>query len=186
MQVIETSLAGVLILEPRVFADDRGFFLETYRREQFVELGIDVEFIQDNRARSAKNILRGLHYQLQHPQGKLCHVTRGEVFDVAVDVRRNSPNFGKWTGVVLSEKNHRMLYVPPGFAHGYCTLTDDVDFLYKCTDRYFPEGERSIIWNDPQIGIEWPVDSPLVSDKDRQAPLLADAECYEDDAYLRR
>lgn len=181
MKVIKTNLPEVLIVEPRVHGDERGFFLETYRRDRFAEHGIVADFVQDNRSRSAKNVLRGLHYQLQHPQGKLCYVVRGEVFDVAVDIRRNSPNFGKWTGVVLSERNHRMLYVPPGFAHGYSTLTDDVDFLYKCTDRYFPEDERSIIWNDPQIGIEWPVDSPIVSDKDLRAPQLADAECFAGD-----
>jgi len=177
MKVIETSLPGVLILEPQVYKDDRGFFLETYHRQRFAEHGIIAEFVQDNRSRSAKNILRGLHYQLRHPQGKLCHVIRGEVFDVAVDIRRDSPTFGQWTSVVLSENNFRQLYVP-GFAHGYCALTDDVDFTYKCTERYYPEDDRSIIWNDPQIGIDWPVDSPLVSDKDRRAPLLADAECF--------
>jgi len=168
MKVIETSLPGVLILEPQVYKDDRGFFLETYHRQRFAEHGIIAEFVQDNRSRSAKNILRG----------KLCHVIRGEVFDVAVDIRRDSPTFGQWTSVVLSENNFRQLYVPPGFAHGYCALTDDVDFTYKCTERYYPEDDRSIIWNDPQIGIDWPVDSPLVSDKDRRAPLLADAECF--------
>lgn len=178
MKVTETDLPGVLILEPRVFQDDRGFFLELYHRERFAEHGIVVDFVQDNRSHSKKNTLRGLHYQLHHPQGKLCHVTRGEVFDVAVDLRKDSAHFGKWTGVILSEHNHRQLYVPPGFAHGYCALTDDVDFLYKCSERYFPDDERTIIWNDPQIGIDWPVDSPLVSDKDGRAPQLADAECY--------
>ncbi len=178
MKVINTSLPGVLILEPHVHRDDRGFFLELYHRDRFAEHGIVEDFVQDNRSHSGKNTLRGLHYQLRHPQGKLCHVIRGEVFDVAVDIRRDSPDFGNWTGVVLSEQNHRQLYVPPGFAHGYCALTDDVDFTYKCTERYFPEDERSIIWNDPQIGIEWPIDSPLVSDKDLQAPQLVDAECY--------
>jgi len=177
MKVTNTSLPGVLILEPRVFRDDRGFFLELFNRLDFAELGIDEDFVQDNRSHSGKNILRGLHYQLAHPQGKLCHVIRGEVFDVAVDVRRESPNFGKWTGVVLSEQNHRLVYVPPGFAHGFCALTDNVEFLYKCTERYFPADERTIVWNDPQIGIDWPVDSPVVSDKDRQASKLVDAEC---------
>lgn len=178
MNVIPTSLPGVLILEPRVFRDDRGYFLETYHRERYSEVGISAEFVQDNRSHSVKNILRGLHYQLQHPQGKLCQVVRGEVFDVAVDIRRDSPHFGQWTGVILSEHNFRQLYVPPGFAHGYCTLTDDVDFLYKCTDRYYPDDERTIIWDDPQIGIDWPIAAPLVSEKDRRAPLLADAECF--------
>lgn len=168
MQLLETELPGVLILEPRVFQDDRGWFAETYNRRRFHEAGLRQDFVQDNHSRSIRGALRGLHYQLQHPQGKLCRVVRGEVWDVAVDLRGGSPTFGRWTGVTLSEANRRQIYVPPGFAHGFCVLSETADFLYKCTDFYYPEHERTLIWDDPTLSITWPIQEPLLSDKDRQ------------------
>lgn len=175
LNVIKTDLPGVLILEPQVFKDDRGFFLETYNLERFRAAGIPDAFVQDNHSRSKKNVLRGLHYQLPKAQGKLVRCSRGAIFDVAVDVRRGSPHFGKWTGAELSETNYRMLWVPPGFAHGFCAVTDDCDVLYKCTAVYDGAGDRSILWNDPDIGIRWPVAAPLLSPKDAAAPRLAAA-----------
>jgi dTDP-4-dehydrorhamnose 3,5-epimerase len=178
MKVTPTDLPGVLVLEPKVFGDARGFFLESFNQRVFNEAtGLDVQFVQDNHSRSAKGVLRGLHYQLQQPQGKLVRVVRGAVFDVAVDVRRSSPHFGRWAGIELTEENQRQFWVPPGFAHGFVVLSDSADFLYKATDYYAPAHERSVLWNDPRIGIEWPAGlAPLLSDKDRNAPLLADAE----------
>lgn len=172
MQVLETSLPGVMLIEPRVFGDSRGFFLETYRQDVLKEAGLDVDFIQDNHSRSTKGVLRGLHYQLTQPQGKLVRVTRGEIFDVAVDVRKGSPHFGQWYGVTLNEENMRMLYIPPGFAHGFVVLSDIVDFIYKCTDYYHPQSEQGILWNDPAIGIKWPTAEVNLSDKDQQNPVL--------------
>ncbi|MCC6813093.1 MAG: dTDP-4-dehydrorhamnose 3,5-epimerase, partial [Rubrivivax sp.] len=158
MHVIPTALAGVLVLEPRVFGDDRGFFMESYNRRSFAQAtGLDIDFVQDNHSRSRKGVLRGLHYQLRQPQGKLVRVTHGAVFDVAVDIRRGSPTFGRWVGVELSADNHRQLWVPPGLAHGFVVLSDSADFLYKTTDYYAPEHERSIAWDDPAIGIDWPL-----------------------------
>ena len=178
MQVIETDLPGVLILEPKVFGDARGFFQETWNAKVFADIGIDAQFVQDNHSRSAKGILRGLHYQLQEPQGKLVRVTSGRVFDVAVDIRRSSPHFGRWTGVELSGENKRMFWVPPGFAHGFVALEDETDFLYKCTALYAPQWDRGIAWNDPAIGIEWPLDKldvpPLLATKDENALTLND------------
>lgn len=178
MEVEPTSLPDVLLIKPRVFADERGFFLESYRRERYRELGITGDFVQDNHSRSARGTLRGMHYQLNHPQGKLVQVTRGEVFDVAVDLRKNSPTFGCWTGVILSDENHHQLYVPPGFAHGFCVLSETVDFVYKCTEIYHPQDEHVLLWNDPAVGIEWPLAAPLLSAKDQQGKPLAEVPCY--------
>jgi len=180
IQVTATALPEVKIIEPKVFGDARGFFFESFNALEFtgkVEAG--VEFVQDNHSRSAKGVLRGLHYQIQHAQGKLVRVVEGEVFDVAVDIRKSSPNFGKWVGVTLSVANHRQLWVPPGFAHGFVVLSESAQFLYKTTDYWFPEHERSIVWNDPAIGIEWPIDfEPLLAAKDAAGKRLADAEVY--------
>ncbi|MBC3884281.1 dTDP-4-dehydrorhamnose 3,5-epimerase [Undibacterium griseum] len=180
MKVIPTSLPEVLIIEPKVFGDERGFFFESFNARKFTELtGVDLPFVQDNHSMSAKNILRGLHYQIQQAQGKLVRVVAGEVFDVAVDLRKSSPRFGQWTGVVLSAENQRQLWIPPGFAHGFVVTSDKAEFLYKTTDYWAPEYERSLQWNDPAIGIQWPIqDAPILSAKDQQGKLLADAEVF--------
>ncbi|WP_164156863.1 dTDP-4-dehydrorhamnose 3,5-epimerase [Sandarakinorhabdus rubra] len=180
MTITATALPGVLLIEPRVFGDARGFFLESWNRRSFAEAGLDLDFVQDNHSRSARGVLRGLHYQLRQPQGKLVRVTQGAVFDVAVDIRRSSPHFGRWVGVELSGDNHRMLYIPPGFAHGFLVLSDSADFLYKCTSLYDPPSDRSICWNDPDIGIDWPDAgvAPILSAKDAAAPRLHDAEVF--------
>ena len=167
MKVIEAKLPGVLIIEPRTFGDTRGFFMETWRQERYEQLGIKEKFVQDNLSYSTRGVLRGLHYQQPNAQGKLVSVVQGEVFDVAVDIRVGSKTFGKWTGVVLSGENHRQLWVPPGFAHGFCVLSDTTYFTYKCTDVYTPKAEGGIIWNDPDIGIEWPLKNIVLSDKDQ-------------------
>jgi len=181
--VTPTSLPEVLILEPKVFGDARGFFFESFNARDFVQCaGLDVQFVQDNHSKSAKGVLRGLHYQIEHPQGKLVRVTQGEVFDVAVDLRRSSPHFRKWAGVLLSADNKRQLWVPPGFAHGFVTLSDSAEFLYKTTDYWYPEHERSLLWNDPQIGIVWPRDgegAPLLAAKDLAASTLAEASVFK-------
>lgn len=177
MNVLTTALPGVLIVEPDVLGDMRGFFQETYHAQRYAEAGIELPFVQDNHSRSSKGVLRGLHLQNAHPQGKLVRVTQGSVFDVAVDVRRGSPTFGKWAAATLSADNFRQLYIPPGFAHGFLALSEQVDFLYKCTDYYYPEYEVGIMWNDPAIGIEWPdigMDYRL-SERDRSNPRLSDA-----------
>jgi dTDP-4-dehydrorhamnose 3,5-epimerase len=178
--VTQTRLPEVLILEPKVFGDARGFFYESFNALDFAQCtGLDVQFVQDNHSKSAKGVLRGLHYQIQHPQGKLVRVTQGEVFDVAVDLRKSSPLFGKWEGVVLSADNKRQLWVPPGFAHGFVVLSDTAEFLYKTTDYYHPEFERSLLWSDPTVGIQWPVGSaPLLAAKDREAATLDQAETF--------
>lgn len=173
MKIIQTPLPGVIVLEPRIFGDSRGFLLETYRADTLEEAGISVPFVQDNHSRSSRGILRGLHYQLIQPQGKLVRVTSGKVFDVAVDVRIGSPAFGQWYGAILDEESMRMMYVPPGFAHGFVVLSEVADFLYKCTDYYHPESEQGIQWDDPQVGIEWPVSDVLLSDRDKANPLLS-------------
>ena len=175
MKVIETSLPGVLIFEPKVFGDARGFFVETYREEWLQQAGIGVRFIQDNQSRSRKGVLRGLHYQLEHTQGKLVRASRGTVYDAVVDVRESSPTFGQWTGVLLDDVHHRQLYVPAGFAHGFCVLSDEADFNYKCTDYWHPTSETGVLWNDPAIGIEWPElgQDWLLSEKDLALPPLA-------------
>jgi dTDP-4-dehydrorhamnose 3,5-epimerase len=178
--VTETALPGVMLIEPRVFGDDRGFFLESWNARNFAEAGLDLTFVQDNHSRSAQGVLRGLHYQMQKPQGKLVRVTAGAVFDVAVDARRSSPHFGRWVGYELSADNKRMLWVPPGFAHGFLTLSPSADFLYKCTELYDASDDRGIRWDDPVIGIDWPLAgiTPQLSAKDAVAPLLADAEVF--------
>ncbi|KAF3997443.1 dTDP-4-dehydrorhamnose 3,5-epimerase [Glaciimonas immobilis] len=180
MQLLTTQIPEVLIIEPKSFGDDRGFFYESFNERRFKELTqITTSFVQDNHSKSAKNVLRGLHYQIQQPQGKLVRVVAGEVFDVAVDIRKSSPTFGHWVGVVLSADNKRQLWVPPGFAHGFVVTSDSAEFLYKTTDYWAPEFERSILWNDPAIGIQWPLDSvPLLSEKDKIGKLLADAEVF--------
>jgi dTDP-4-dehydrorhamnose 3,5-epimerase len=182
MKIIPTDLPEVLIIEPKVFGDVRGFFMESYNARTFrEETGLDVSFVQDNHSRSARGVLRGLHYQIQQAQGKLVRVVRGRVFDVAVDLRRSSPHFGDWFGVELSEDSSRMLWLPPGFAHGFVVLSESADFQYKATDYYAPQHERCILWNDPAIGIDWPLQGlgePLLSEKDRVGALLKDAEVY--------
>jgi dTDP-4-dehydrorhamnose 3,5-epimerase len=180
MKVDETGLPGVRLITPRVFGDDRGFFLESWNARTFADAGLDVDFVQDNHSRSARGVLRGLHYQLGSPQGKLVRVTQGAVFDVAVDVRRSSPHFGRWTGAELSDANHQMLWIPPGFAHGFVVLSDSADFLYKCTTLYDAANDRGVRWDDPAIGIDWPLAgmTPQLSSKDAVAPLLADAEVF--------
>lgn len=180
MQVTPTAIPDVLVLEPKVFGDARGFFFESYNRKAFHEAtGLDVDFVQDNHSRSAQGVLRGLHYQIQHPQGKLVRVVAGAVFDVVVDIRRSSPTFGQWVGIELSAENKKMLWVPPGFAHGFLVLSDGTEFLYKTTDYYAPASERAIAWNDPQIGIAWPLPfAPLLSAKDQAAVPLHDAEVF--------
>lgn len=175
MNRIETKLPGVLIIEPRVFGDQRGFFMETWQQDRYEQAGLPGRFVQDNLSRSRRGVLRGLHYQDPNPQGKLVYVLLGEVFDVAVDIRPDSPTFGDWVGVTLSAENKRQFFVPEGFAHGFCVVSDEALFAYKCTNLYNPAGEGSILWNDPDIGIEWPIDSPVLADKDARAPRLKDA-----------
>ena len=181
MKITPTDLPGVLVVEPRVFADARGFLFESYNRRSFREAtGIDVEFVQDNLSHSVRHALRGLHYQIRQAQGKLVRVVAGEVFDVAVDLRRSSPNFGKWTGVTLSAESKRMVWIPAGFAHGFLVLSEEADVLYKTTDFYAPEHERCIIWNDPAIGVEWPIAAePILAPKDRAGNRLAEAEVFD-------
>ncbi len=175
MRVLETDIPDVLLLEPDVHGDERGFFLEYFNKASFQEIGLHQPFVQFNHSRSEKGILRGLHYQLEQPQGKLVQVVTGEVFDVAVDIRKGSPTFGHWTGHVLSERNHNQLYVPPGFAHGFCVLSDSADFLYLCTDLYRPGDEHGIAWDDPELGINWPGGPFKLSDKDKANPTLSAA-----------
>ncbi|KWV91352.1 dTDP-4-dehydrorhamnose 3,5-epimerase [Erythrobacter sp. YT30] len=180
MNIIRTKLDGVVIIEPRVFGDERGFFMESWNADAFEKAGLTFKFVQDNHSRSQKGVLRGLHFQNPGPQGKLVRVTRGAVFDVAVDVRASSETFGQWVGIELSEANHRMLYVPEGFAHGFLTLENDTDFLYKCTAPYAPDAEHSIAWDDPAIGIDWPLGdiAPALSVKDSKGTSLAQAEVF--------
>lgn len=181
MKITPTAIADVLIIEPRVFGDDRGFFFESYNEQAFkAASGIEAHFVQDNHSRSAQGVLRGLHYQLEQAQGKLVRVVRGAVFDVAVDIRKTSATFGQWVGVELSAENHRQLWVPPGFAHGFLTLSESADFLYKTTDYYAPKHERCIAWNDPTLNIDWPLQGllPQVSGKDLAGAALAQAEFF--------
>jgi dTDP-4-dehydrorhamnose 3,5-epimerase len=174
VNVIETALPGVLIIEPKVHGDERGFFVETFQVERYRRAaGIEYEFVQDNHSRSRRGVLRGLHAQSPSPQGKLVRVARGEVFDVAVDIDPDSPTFGKWAGATLSDQNHRQMWIPPGYAHGFLVLSEIADFQYKCTDYYRPDAEIGLIWNDPEVGIEWPIDNPLLSEKDKHLPTLA-------------
>ncbi len=186
MKVIPTALPEVLILEPKVFGDERGFFFESYNRKTFAEdTGLDVEFVQDNHSKSVQGVLRGLHYQLVKPQGKLVRAVAGKVWDVAVDLRRSSPTFKRWVGVELSAENQRLLWVPPGFGHGFVVLSDSADFLYKTTDYWYPEHDRNIAWNDPDLAIDWPLEGlnlpngqPILAPKDAAAPRLVQAEVY--------
>jgi dTDP-4-dehydrorhamnose 3,5-epimerase len=181
MRVIETSLPGVLVFEPEVYGDERGFFLESFNARTFEKLtGLNRVFVQDNHSRSTMGVLRGMHYQIRHPQGKLLRVVSGVVFDVAVDMRKSSPSFGDWYGIELSAVNKRQLWIPEGFAHGFVVLSESADFLYKTTDYYYPEYERSLAWNDHDVGIRWPVDQvPVLSKKDEMASTLATAECFD-------
>ena len=182
MKITTTCLSGIVVLEPLFFGDERGFFMESYNKKALTEaLGVELDFVQDNHSRSANNVLRGLHYQIQQPQGKLVRVTAGEVFDVAVDIRRSSPSFGQWFGVHLSAANKKQLWIPTGFAHGFMVLSDTAEFLYKTTDYYAPEHERCIVWNDPNINIHWPLINgkiPLLSDKDKTGHTLKQAEVF--------
>ena len=183
MKTIQTNLPEVLLLEPKVFGDARGFFLESWNKQTFADLGLDLDFVQDNHSRSGQGVLRGIHYQLNQPQGKLVRVITGSVFDVAVDLRKTSPLFGQWTGHELSADNKRMLWIPPGFGHAFMVLSDTADFLYKTTALYAPQWDRGVRWNDPDIGIQWPLaglptGEPLLSSKDQVQPLLKDAEVY--------
>lgn len=179
MNVIATAIAGALIIEPKVFGDARGFFLESWNRRAFAQAGLDVDFVQDNHSRSRQGVLRGLHYQIRQPQGKLVRVVAGSVYDVAVDLRQSSPTFGQWAGVELSAENRRMFWVPPGCAHGFLVLSESADFLYKATDYYAPEHERAIRWNDPDLAIDWPLSGePILAAKDAAAPFLRDAEIF--------
>lgn len=168
---IKTSIEGVYVIEPTVFGDERGYFMETYHKDEFKEAGLDLNFVQDNQSKSTKGVIRGLHFQYERPQGKLVRVIKGAVFDVAVDLRRNSPTYGKWEGVILSEENKKLFYVPEGFAHGFLVLSDEAEFTYKCTDFYDSEDEGGILWNDPEIGILWPVndiENVVLSEKDKK------------------
>lgn len=174
MNIISTALEGVTIIEPRVFGDSRGFFLETFQLERYrSELGINLEFVQDNQSRSNRGVLRGMHAQREHPQGKLVRVSQGAIFDVAADIDPQSATFGQWVGAELSDTNHRQMWIPPGYAHGFVVLSNVADFIYKCTDYYHPDDEIGFIWNDPRVGIEWPVSDPLVSERDARLPNLA-------------
>lgn len=179
MHFESTSISGVVVVESRVFADERGFFVETYQQERFVDAGVDATFVQDNHSHSQTGVLRGLHYQIQQPQGKLVSVVRGEIYDVAVDLRRSSPTFGQWFGIHLGGEPHKMLYVPPGCAHGFLVTDGPADVCYKCTDLYAPQHERTLLWNDSALGIGWPLSGPpIVSSKDQNGVLLSSAETY--------
>jgi dTDP-4-dehydrorhamnose 3,5-epimerase len=182
MEFTPTAIPDVLLIETRLYEDPRGYFMETYREAEFAERGISPRFVQENQTRSFKNVLRGLHYQIRQPQGKLVRVTAGEVFDVAVDIRRSSPTFGRWVGIILSAENRRQLWMPEGFAHGFLVLSEYADFVYKVTDYYAPQWERSILWNDPSLNIDWLMEkalSPILSQKDLEAKLLTDAELFD-------
>jgi dTDP-4-dehydrorhamnose 3,5-epimerase len=180
MQITPTALSDVLLVEPKVFGDERGFFFESWNRRAFAAAGIDADFVQDNHSRSGRGVLRGLHYQIEHAQGKLVRVTDGEVFDVAVDLRRSSAGFGRSVGVVLSAANRRMLWIPPGFAHGFVVLSENAEFLYKTTDYWYPQHERTLLWSDPALAIDWPLaGAPTLAAKDAAGRLLADADVYD-------
>lgn len=180
MEFVHLSIPDVILVKPRTFSDARGFFMETWEKKVFESEGINLEFVQDNHSHSTKNVLRGMHYQIQHPQGKLIRAITGSIFDAVIDLRKESPTFGKWVGAILNEENHYMLWIPPGFAHGFCVLSESTDFVYKETDYYTPEFERSIIWNDPEVGIVWPdsLESPILSPKDLNGKFLRDAEIF--------
>lgn len=179
MKIIPTSIPEVILLEPKVFGDERGFFYESWNKRTFAELGIAADFVQDNHSKSQKNVLRGLHYQIEHAQGKLVRVTAGSVYDVAVDLRRSSPSFGQWVGFTLSAEDKRMAWIPPGFAHGFCVTSESAEFLYKTTDYWSPQHERTLLWNDPQLAIPWPLSGePLLAAKDVNGQPLAQAETF--------
>ena len=181
MEFIPTRLPEVVLIKPKVFGDERGFFLESWQQKKFADAGIHADFVQDNHSHSSQWILRGMHYQIQNTQGKLVRVSRGAVYDVAIDVRRSSPRFGEWVGVELSDTNHHMMWIPPGFAHGFLTLTEKVDFMYKCTELYSPQYERCSRWDDPDVGIQWPLPvgvSPQLAARDAQAPGIRNAEVF--------
>jgi dTDP-4-dehydrorhamnose 3,5-epimerase len=180
MNVITTTLPGVLIIEPAVHRDERGFFLETYHAQRYRDAGLDAAFVQDNHSRSLRGTLRGLHWQIEHPQGKLVRVLLGEIFDVVVDIQPESPTFGQWVGASLSSDNFRQIYAPPGFAHGFCVTSDVAEVEYKCTDFYDPKAERGLIWNDPEVGVAWPVTDPILSPRDQRHPTLAALRQMED------
>jgi dTDP-4-dehydrorhamnose 3,5-epimerase len=179
LAILTTQFPGLTVIEPRVFEDVRGFFMETYHRERFAVAGLPTSFVQDNHSLSRRNVIRGLHYQIERPQGKLVRAIRGTVFDVAVDLRRSSPTFGRWFGIELSESNRKQVYIPPGFAHGFCALSDVAEVIYRCTDVYHPAGERTVVWNDPQLAIGWPVVEPILAEKDQRGLRFADAPCYD-------
>ena len=179
MKIIPTAIPEVLLLEPKIFGDERGFFFETWNKRTFSGLGINAEFVQDNHSKSQMNVVRGLHYQIEHAQGKLVRVTAGTVYDVAVDLRRSSPTFGQWVGFTLSAEDKCMAWIPPGFAHGFCVTSDSAEFLYKTTDYWSPAHERTLLWNDPQLAIPWPLSGePLLAAKDKTGTLLAEAETF--------
>lgn len=179
MKIIETRLPGAVVFEPQRFGDQRGFFMETFQRDRYAEAGLELQFVQDNFSRSRHGVLRGLHYQMENPQGKLVTVMRGEIYDVALDMREYSDTFGEWVGVTLSAENGRQLYIPPGFAHGFCVLSEEADFHYKCTDFYDPASERAVVWNSPELQIDWPLENPIVSEKDQAGSVFAHADRYE-------
>ena len=180
MNVTPSAIPDVLVIEPRVFSDERGFFFESWNERTFAAAGLDATFVQDNHSRSVRNVLRGLHYQIEHAQGKLVRVCAGEVFDVAVDIRRSSPTFRRWVGMRLSAQNRRMLWIPPGFAHGFLVLSDAAEFLYKTTDYWYSEHERTLLWNDPALGVDWPIDrAPILAPKDAAGCPLASADLYQ-------
>lgn len=181
MQFIHTAIPDVLLIEPQVFGDERGFFMETYRQDEFVKCGMPADFVQDNHSGSRRGTLRGLHYQIQQAQGKLVRAVVGEIFDVAVDLRRSSPTFGKWAGARLSAQNRLQIWVPAGFAHGFCVLSDWAEITYKASNYYAPQWERTLLWDDPELGVEWPLDgiTPILSAKDAQGKPLREAECYD-------
>jgi len=176
MKIIPTSLTDVLLIEPKIFHDERGFLFESFSKRKYADTGISCDFVQDNHSHSKKGILRGLHFQTDHPQAKLVRVIRGEVFDVAVDLRKKSPNFGKWFGARLSAENNLQMFIPEGFAHGFCVLSEEAEFLYKCSNYYSPAGEGGILWNDPDINIDWPLEKPVLSEKDQLYPCLKDVQ----------
>jgi dTDP-4-dehydrorhamnose 3,5-epimerase len=180
-QFLRTAISDVILIDPKVYKDERGFFLESYQKQLFSEHGIEAEFVQDNHSKSTQGVLRGLHYQIRQPQGKLIRVIAGEIFDVAVDIRKNSPTFGRWVGDYLSDENKKLLWVPPGFAHGFYVTSTEAEVLYKATDYYAPQWERSILWNDPQLNIDWPIhgNAPTISAKDAVGKLLSEAEIFE-------
>ncbi|MEX2142604.1 MAG: dTDP-4-dehydrorhamnose 3,5-epimerase [Pirellulales bacterium] len=179
LSICATEFPGLTVIEPRVFEDLRGFFMETYHRERFAMSGLPTSFAQDNHSLSRRNVIRGLHYQIERPQGKLVRAIRGTVFDVAVDLRRSSPTFSRWFAVELSESNRKQVYIPPGFAHGFCALSDVAEVIYRCTEVYHPAGERTIVWNDPQLAIRWPVAEPILAEKDQRGLRLVDAPYYD-------